>query len=231
MRGSIGVVPFCPKISSNSFALESSRPSARGRAAICKPTGKFSRVNPHGNDKAVQFIVEKAQLMTNHHVQSVSSTQIRAALLAPARQHRGVDAFTSHQRTELGGLRAPSSLGQYPALLGEQGALEILWRQSPRYSRRPWHASLSCSYHSTAVPPRYPPIGVLCSGIHRRQTRITGLDEPSETIRILCFGRRVAQQPAYHRVDRDIGTLKDLAVSVPPPWPSPVSHRASSPSS
>jgi len=53
-RGSIGVVPRSPSMSSNSFAPASTRASACGGATTCRPTGNFSLVKPHGSESAGQ---------------------------------------------------------------------------------------------------------------------------------------------------------------------------------
>ena len=53
-RGSIGVAPRRPRISSSTFAPASSPASPRGAATICNPTGRPDAVKPHGKDSAGQ---------------------------------------------------------------------------------------------------------------------------------------------------------------------------------
>ena len=53
-RGSIGVVPRTPRISSSTFAPASSCASPRGGPMICNPTGRALSVKPQGSDSAGQ---------------------------------------------------------------------------------------------------------------------------------------------------------------------------------
>src|SRR4051794_38058970 len=53
-RGSIGVVPRTPRMSSSTLAPARSCASPRGAATICRPTGRPVAVKPHGNDSAGQ---------------------------------------------------------------------------------------------------------------------------------------------------------------------------------
>src|SRR6185312_1407289 len=53
-RGSIGVVPRTPRISSSTLAPASNCASPRGGPTTCSPTGKPEAVNPQGSDSAGQ---------------------------------------------------------------------------------------------------------------------------------------------------------------------------------
>ena len=55
IRGSIGVIRPRARLSSMAFAPASARPSARGAASICNPTGRPLVVNPHGIEMAGQL--------------------------------------------------------------------------------------------------------------------------------------------------------------------------------
>jgi hypothetical protein len=56
-RGSIGVMPVRPRMSSSTLAAQRMRASLRGGPAICSPTGRPSAVKPHGSDSAGQHTI------------------------------------------------------------------------------------------------------------------------------------------------------------------------------
>ena len=61
IRGSMGVVPPSPRISSRTRAAESKSASPRGLPTICRPTGKWcSRVKPQGRERAGQEVTVMA---------------------------------------------------------------------------------------------------------------------------------------------------------------------------